>query len=147
MAAVAMISALGVIGAVGASAAPGLRVTIQYRVTSNEVVGDERFLTLVGTGHSRDLGTLEATSSVVSTPAIPPAGGCSTRTSDDVWTTPTGSLEVHTEGLFCADGKLTGTWTVTGGSGTFTNASGSGELRGVGGQGRLVFSYTGAISA
>ena len=137
-------AAIVVMGAADAYAATrDVRVTVKYRVTSNEVVGEQRFLTLVGTSHSAELGATEVTSSAVATP---PSAPCSSRTANEVWTTPTGSLEVETEGVLCA-GEITGTWTVAGGSGAFANASGSGAMRGtLGGQGNVVISYIGDIS-
>ncbi len=120
--------ALLVIAAGGASAGDrGTRVMTKYDVTSNEVVGEQRFLTLAGSGHSAQLGPIEITSSAVATPL---AGGCQTRAANETWTTPSGSLVVTTQGLLCGSGKLSGTWSVTGGSGAFANASGSGDMRG-----------------
>lgn len=138
---------LVVMGGAGASAASSdLRVTVKYRETSNEVVGEQRFLTLVGAGHSAQLGTVDVTSSVVATP--PFATPCLTRTANEVWTTPTGSLQVDTEGVLCMpQGKITGSWTIVGGSGSFASASGAGGMSGtLAGQGNVFISYTGTFS-
>lgn len=139
-------SAVLVLGLSGAAAAPAdegdTRVVLKYRLTSNELVGGQRFITLAGSGNSPDLGRVEATSSVVVNPV---QGGCNPRTSDDVWSTASGTLEVHSEGEVCK-GRVSGIWEVTGGSGDFAGASGGGVMTIVGSGRNLVARYEGEIS-
>ena len=141
--------ALGLISALlaglatgAASAAPSdFRITMKYRVTSNQLVGDQRFITLVGSGQAPELGRVDATSSVV---VGPPVAGCAPRSADEEWSTATGTLRVHSEAQLCG-GKLSGTWEVTGGDGAFASASGGGSLTSSRGN-NVVIKYEGSLT-
>ncbi len=137
----ALLAALAI--AVPAAGEGDTRVLIKYRVTSNEPVGEQRFITLVGAGHSQDLGQIAATSSVVVAP-IP--DGCYPRRAEEVWSTPSGSLDVQSEGQVCGS-QISGTWQVTDGDGQLAGASGGGSLSGTLGNGvNVVVSYKGEVS-
>jgi hypothetical protein len=128
-------------GASTATAQSTFRVTLKANITSIQVVAGTAFIEAEGHGVSPLLGPIAADQSIAQV-LVPDE--CDPFTTEEVWSTAAGTLELQAEGEIC-DGFISGEWTVTGGSSGFT---GSGTLDGViGGQGNVVVRYEGTLAS
>jgi hypothetical protein len=128
-------------GASTATAQSTFRVTLKANITSIQVVAGTAFIEAEGHGVSPLLGPITADQSVTQ---VLVADECDPFTSEQVWSTAAGTLELQAEGEIC-DMFISGDWTVTGGSSGFT---GSGTLDGViGGQGNVVVTLEGTLAS
>lgn len=120
------------------------KLTTVDRIVSFEQVGDQVFIDTEGSGHSRLLGDVTSTASIVQTlvPGCDPGSGVITISAEG------GTLTINAEALVCFT-EIAGTWEVTGGTGAFSGASGGGTLRGApnhSGQDPVVLHWEGSLS-
>jgi hypothetical protein len=121
----------------------GFKLTTVDRFVSVVQVGDQVFIDSEGSGHSRLLGDVTSTTSIMQTlvPGCDPASGVITMSAEG------GTLTINGEALVC-DTEIAGSWEVTGGTGAFAGASGGGTLQGTPshGQNPVVLHWEGSLS-
>jgi len=101
---------------------------VVYRLTSLVQVDDQLLIEAEGGGVSRLLGGITATASVTQATLPDP---CDSYSADFDFSAAQGSLSIHSAGQVCSPPtRITGTWSVTGGTGAFAGATGSGTETG-----------------
>ena len=120
------------------------KLTTVDRFVSVVQVGDQVFIDAEGSGHSRLLGFVTSTTSLVQTlvPGCDPASGVITMSAEG------GTLTINAEALVCQT-EIAGTWEITGGAGAFAGASGGGTVRGTpshSGHDPVVLHWKGSLS-
>jgi len=125
-----LLCGLALVGLVGLSspreawsADHDFKVTFVVRATSFERVGDQIIVHAEGSGTSALLGPITITATVTQTTGSP----CDQFHGVFDLVTTGGSIQVSSQGTVCSTpGKITGNWSVTGGTGDFAGATGSG---------------------
>jgi hypothetical protein len=123
---------------------PDFKLTTVERLVSFEQVGDQVFIETEGSGHSRLLGDVTSSSSVVQT-VVP---GCDPTSAVTTFSAEGGTITISADALVCAT-EIVGTWTVTGSTGDFIGASGGGTVLGKpshAGQDPVVLHFEGSLS-
>ena len=120
------------------------KLTTVDRFVSVVLVGDQLFIDSEGSGHSRLLGEVTSTTSLVQTlvPGCDPASGLITMSAEG------GTFTLNAEAVVCQT-EIAGTWEVTGGTGAFAGASGGGSVRGTpshSGHDPVVLHWEGSLS-